>query len=290
MSKNSTRKSKPLKQKQRALVLQGGGALGAYEAGVFKALYYKLFIPGEPLFDIVAGASIGAVNSCILVNHVVQNHNSWENSWDTLYRFWDDLKNPIIWNDLAGNWWDYWHNVRKIWNKFWKPIIKQNKQLTSWREIYPFSAWYYGWPDKYGPIATGETARRYFSVANLSLVGTKNVMLPAIMQPDMKFFSPSYLSRFSNIPIEATIKNYWNSEASPIKTRFEDGQSRLLLVSVDVQDATTVTFDSYRKGVDQTGNEIRKSVYGDRTPHTIEYPTGLKMEHLRTSMSSHLRY
>ena len=27
------------KDTQRALVLQGGGALGAYEAGVFKALY-----------------------------------------------------------------------------------------------------------------------------------------------------------------------------------------------------------------------------------------------------------
>src|SRR5581483_182949 len=189
MSKNSTRKSKPPKQKQRALVLQGGGALGAYEAGVFKALYDKLFTPGEPLFDIVAGASIGAVNSCILVNQVVQNHNSWENSWDTLYRFWDDLKNPTLWNDFAGDWWNHWHHQRDIWNKFWKPIIEQNKQLTSWRESYPFSMWYYGWPDKYGPVATGETARRFFSVANLALLGTKNVMLPAITQPDMKFFS-----------------------------------------------------------------------------------------------------
>ena len=27
---------------QRALVLQGGGALGAYQAGVFKALYEKI--------------------------------------------------------------------------------------------------------------------------------------------------------------------------------------------------------------------------------------------------------
>ena len=27
---------------QRALVLQGGGALGAYQAGVFKSLYEKI--------------------------------------------------------------------------------------------------------------------------------------------------------------------------------------------------------------------------------------------------------
>ena len=55
-------------EKQRALVLQGGGALGAYEVGVLKVLCRKL-IEGtkneqknEPLFHIVAGTSIGAMN------------------------------------------------------------------------------------------------------------------------------------------------------------------------------------------------------------------------------------
>ena len=290
MSKKSTRVSNH-KETQRALIFQGGGALGAYEVGVFKALYDKFFRPNEPLFDVVVGASIGAVNACILVNHVVQNNNSWEKSWDILYRFWDDLSTPTPWNSLVNNWWDYWHNLRDGWNNFWKPHIDQNKQLTSWRDVYPFITWYYWWPDKYGPIASGETARRYFSLAYLSMCGTRNVMLPPIVQPDMKFFSPSSLLRFSNTPMEATIRNYWNDEKNPIKTRFENGQPRLLLVGVDVQDATTATVDSYRKGVDQNGNEIRKSEYGDsKTKHIIEYPEGIKMEHLRTSMSSHLRH
>ena len=59
---------------QRALVLQGGGALGAYEAGVLKTLYKKLTIEDEEndkkggglLFDIVAGTSIGAMNGAVL--------------------------------------------------------------------------------------------------------------------------------------------------------------------------------------------------------------------------------
>jgi NTE family protein len=46
-----------------ALVLQGGAALGAYEAGVLKAL---LESPGRQ-FDIVTGCSIGAVMAAILV-------------------------------------------------------------------------------------------------------------------------------------------------------------------------------------------------------------------------------
>ena len=55
--------------RQRALVLQGGGALGAYEAGVLKVLCKKLIEDtdndqkGEPLFHIVAGKSIGAMNA-----------------------------------------------------------------------------------------------------------------------------------------------------------------------------------------------------------------------------------
>ena len=53
---------------QRALVLQGGGALAAYEVGVLKVLCddvvekVKYNEQGQ-LFDIVAGTSIGAMNA-----------------------------------------------------------------------------------------------------------------------------------------------------------------------------------------------------------------------------------
>ncbi len=46
---------------ENVLVLQGGGSLGAYECGVFKALSrHKI------KFDIVSGTSIGAVNAAII--------------------------------------------------------------------------------------------------------------------------------------------------------------------------------------------------------------------------------
>jgi len=87
---------------QRALVLQGGGALGAYEAGVFKVLYEHLTKQdkekGEerPLFDIIAGTSVGAINAAILVSHVAENRKtnpnitqkeSWEGSAEKLVSF-----------------------------------------------------------------------------------------------------------------------------------------------------------------------------------------------------------
>lgn len=48
-------------QYETILVMQGGGSLGAYECGVYKALS-KHGIK----FDIVAGTSIGAVNAAIV--------------------------------------------------------------------------------------------------------------------------------------------------------------------------------------------------------------------------------
>ena len=58
---------------QRVLVLQGGGSLGAYEAGAYRALYEMVTkkdeergFKGKPLIDIVAGTSIGAINSAVL--------------------------------------------------------------------------------------------------------------------------------------------------------------------------------------------------------------------------------
>ena len=76
---NSSKYSIP--KVQRALVFQGGGALGAYQAGVFKALYEKIKRTQSddnsdktaPLFDIIAGTSIGAVNGAILVSYFLEN-------------------------------------------------------------------------------------------------------------------------------------------------------------------------------------------------------------------------
>ena len=60
---------------QRTLVLQGGGSLGAYEAGVYQALYERLTKQdrekqvednNNPFLDIVAGTSIGDINAAII--------------------------------------------------------------------------------------------------------------------------------------------------------------------------------------------------------------------------------
>jgi len=53
-------------EKKTALVLSGGGARGAYEAGVLKYIReeFASILGHQPRFDIICGTSVGAVNAC----------------------------------------------------------------------------------------------------------------------------------------------------------------------------------------------------------------------------------
>jgi NTE family protein len=86
----SSLENEPIPKKQTAIVLQGGGALGAYEAGVVKAIFDKLKeqTGSTASFDIIAGTSIGAITASILANYFIQ-HNKWENATEKLQEFWD---------------------------------------------------------------------------------------------------------------------------------------------------------------------------------------------------------
>lgn len=67
-------KKSPLKTPSTALILSGGGARGAYEAGVLKYMREELppRIRTHMRFDIICGTSVGAVNSCFFaaLNHI----------------------------------------------------------------------------------------------------------------------------------------------------------------------------------------------------------------------------
>jgi NTE family protein len=295
---------------QRALVFQGGGALGAYEAGVFKAFYDRFFKPGESFFDIVAGVSIGAVNASIVVSHVKNNRERWQGSFDTLHRFWKEISTPnnnekmtiatpFSWRPLTS-WldskafkqsWDFGSTTRENWNAYWKSFLEYLIKTFPNIEL-PVSSYFFR-PDTLGPLADGEAARRYYIWKNFLLFGTPNVLSQGIQQWDAKFldlFNPSsMLLRFDNSPLARVIEEYWQP-ASSIATSREAGEPRLLFVSIDLESGSTVTFDSYEKK-DEHGNKTRRSVFGeDKTKYIIYYPDGIEMKHLMTSMSSHLKY
>jgi NTE family protein len=69
----------------RALVLQGGGALGAYQAGVYEGLHEA----GVALTEL-AGISIGALNIAIIAGNPV------EKRVERLHAFWDTICQPYV--------------------------------------------------------------------------------------------------------------------------------------------------------------------------------------------------
>ena len=74
-----------------ALLLQGGGALGAYQAGVYEALAEANIHP-----DWVAGISIGAINAAIIAG------NPRKSRVDRLREFWTHVSSSAPW-DWSGN-------------------------------------------------------------------------------------------------------------------------------------------------------------------------------------------
>lgn len=90
---NKPEKAQDKKQRYEriACVFQGGGALGAYQVGAFRAIHERGYQP-----DYLAGVSIGAINSAIIAG------NPPEQQIEKLMEFWDTIA-PKLWVDFCVN-------------------------------------------------------------------------------------------------------------------------------------------------------------------------------------------
>ena len=253
---------------QRVLVLQGGGSLGAYEAGAYQAIYEFVTkrdkekgVKGKPIVDIVAGTSIGAINSAVLVSYVIEN-NTWECSSERLKEFWEYLSKESSLDYIPGftYWWDFFHDN-----------VNHN-------------------------IATGEAARRYYTTKEFSVIGVPTVFSPLTPHLDTRFFDPQNIwYRFDSGPLKKSLERF---AKFPIATTFDERDSltqpRLILVSVDVAEGAPVVFDSYEKE-----DGMRKSQYGKYIvqngkevgfTHVLTYNDGITADQVIASASVPLNY
>jgi len=242
-------------EKERALVLQGGGSLGAYGAGAYSALYESLSKmdteKGKPIFDIIAGTSIGAINAAVLVSYVVENE-TYQGSAERLVDFWNYLSKESIaeTNPFFKPWWDYWHTIDR-------------------------------------EVASGEAARRYYSAKEFAIFGVPSVFYPHGPTHDNKFFDLDNIwYRYSNEPLKRSLERF---AKFPIATTKEGDQPRLLLVAVDVADGIPVTFDSYPKedGTRKTeyGKFLRHKGKEIGFEHVVQYDKGITSDHVIASGS-----
>ena len=102
------RKALPPHCGQVGLVLQGGGALGAYQAGVYEALAERGYLP-----DWITGISIGAINGAIVAG------NPPERRVERLREFWELITDgiagkPLLDGDFARGIFNEWSALASI--------------------------------------------------------------------------------------------------------------------------------------------------------------------------------
>lgn len=249
-------------ESQRALIFQGGGSLGAYEAGVFHVLYHWIKSrledekKDENIFDVIAGTSIGAINASIVVNCFLEN------------KYTDEFKSSNNSNKLK-----YWQGTPERLLDFWKKVSSYSTFFDTYldyaklfldlnrgisEKIFPYFNQY---------IATGESFRRYYSTKNRILYGEPSVFFPLFFPPLATplfnkffdyFFPSAFWYQYSNKPLKDSILEdakkiiEYNSDIGEEKQKDNskidkkrEKDPRLLLIAVDIENAKTKTFDSY---------------------------------------------
>jgi NTE family protein len=253
----------PVPDKQRALVFQGGGSLGAYEAGAYRKIYDFLTEQdkvsgkeGKHIFDIIAGTSIGAMNAAVLVSYVTEK-GTYEGSAEWLIDFWNYLSKESATeaNPYFKPWWDYWHTVNRY-------------------------------------TASGEAARRYYSSKEFGVFGVPTVFYPFTPAIDIKFYDPYNIwFKFDKEPLKRSLERF---AKFPIATNYEDNQPRLILMTVDVTEGMPVTFDSYSREDGHRKTEYGRHITRDGKDtgfeYVIQYDDGISSDHVMASASVPINY
>jgi NTE family protein len=245
----------------------------------------------RPLFDIVAGTSIGAMNAAVPVGNVIKKDKTWIEAVEELERFWRQgvaLKEGVTASDdiiptgmfQIFPWW-------KPWTKYvptWAPCANQTA-LTDEIKIDT------------NDLASEEAARRYYSTKEFVFKGRK-VFSGKKPRPDKKFLDKDLSATWfvlNDAPLREQIDLFGDL---PIATSLDKGEPRLLVTALDISEGITVTFDSYKKS-----DGKRKTLYypgrkyerrkdeeyknknsrKDDKPIIIEYENGITLEHVMAS-------
>jgi predicted acylesterase/phospholipase RssA len=258
----------PHRGKQRALVFQGGGSLGAYEAGVYHVLYHWIkpsLYQDENVFDIIAGTSIGAVNASIIINEVLEKKKQekfdeiikyWENTPEKLIQFWKTVSK----SHTITNLWDPW-NIPDFYRSFTENYL--NLYYETCLNAFPFFRSF---------LPSEESFRRYYHTQMALASGEKQIFRPEFIYPFptpiwnkfFDFISPTASwFQYSNLPlrnsIAGSVSMLKDDDGNGINTQYSENEPRLLLVAVDINTGDTATFDSYNKEENITINHVLAS-------------------------------
>ena len=208
---------------ENVLILQGGGSLGAFGCGVFKALSQK-----EVKVNIVAGTSIGGVNAAIIAGSKDGNRPE-----QLLEQFWLELADSFI--DLE--------NV----DPFLSPYME--RLMANFHYFSPSGSLEVKNESKRKVEEYTRTAKRSF--ISSAMFGNDK-MFKARWRPEYALTDPQYFEPakwtylYDHSPLTATLQRYIDYDK--LKPN-GNSNSRLIMTAVNVLTAEPLTFDSNRQSI-----------------------------------------
>ena len=140
------------RQRQVVLVFQGGGALGAYQAGVYQALHEASIEP-----DWIIGTSIGAINASLIAGNEPQNR------LDRLEEFWRRMRSK----DVSAFW--TWPGLLDT-TSYWSTLLGGIPGFFEPNPLAIFGAHYPLGRDKAGYYSTAPLEKTLTELVDFALV------------------------------------------------------------------------------------------------------------------------
>ena len=194
---------------ENVLVLQGGGSLGAFSCGVFKA-----FAERNVKVDIIAGTSIGGVNAAIIAG------SKNEQSEAALEEFWLELAENSV--DLAPSW---------------------HRALNSADGSGSYYSKYY----QQASMSLRHALTSYSSAAYGNSMMFLPRWMPEYAARDPQYFRPDLWTYiYDHAPLASTLDKYVDyGKLRP----GGNPNARLIITAVNVLTAEPLTFDSTRQPI-----------------------------------------
>ncbi len=196
---------------ENVLVLQGGGSLGAFGCGVFKALANN-----NIKLDIVAGTSIGGINAAIIAGSIDKEHPE-----RMLEEFWLEIAENSVNLVPIREWLD---------EKFRGFSVRASRNYL---------------------LSKTEKVKSLLNSTSSIFYGNDKFFIPRwridYALKDPQFFNPSrWTYIYDNSPLVKTLEKYIDySKLQP------DGNphARLIMTAVNVLTSEPLTFDSFRQKI-----------------------------------------
>jgi NTE family protein len=219
---------------ENVLILQGGGSLGAFGCGVYKAI-----VKNNINLDVIAGTSIGGINAAIIAGSKRE-----ENTDQLLEDFWLELSEGFVDTDNLSPF--------IAWNKFMEQV-----QLPSKYRYYPYlsflSAVEAGIRENYSSDLNKiegqiKQMKSYYSSV---IFGNSKMFNPRWASgyafKDPEYFTPQkWTFLYDHLPIIRTLERYIDYD----KLRPEgNSKIRLILTAVNVLNARPLAFDSNKEQI-----------------------------------------